>query len=178
MQTDSIQLDIFLTHQAALIDYAAHIVGCRSRAEDVVQEAFIRFSAGDGRIASPAQYLFRIVRNLALDWARRAAHETWPADTEMERMAAATPSPEHATQYRHELRLVAEALADLPERTRIAFEMHRLGGHTLQSVAAALGISTALAHILVHQAVTRCAERLGDIASPAPSDRSGRRSSR
>jgi hypothetical protein len=39
------KLDIFLRHRADLIDYAAPIVGCRARAEDVVQEAWLRFAA-------------------------------------------------------------------------------------------------------------------------------------
>ncbi|MCD6074877.1 MAG: hypothetical protein K0Q70_1760, partial [Rhodospirillales bacterium] len=44
MKSDTAKLTLFLTHRTALIDYAAPIVGDRSRAEDVVQEAFIRFS--------------------------------------------------------------------------------------------------------------------------------------
>ncbi len=55
---------------------------------------------------------------------------------------------------------MAEALDELPGRTRTAFEMHRLGGQTLQSVAAKLGISTTLTHQLIHQALAHCLRRL------------------
>jgi RNA polymerase sigma-70 factor (ECF subfamily) len=38
--------------------------------------------------------------------------------------------------------------------------MHRLGGHTLQQIADRLDISIGLAHQLVRDAVTHCADRL------------------
>nr|WP_269807513.1 sigma factor [Pseudomonas sp. NMI795_08] len=66
-----------MAHRPALVDYATPIVGCRARAEDVVQEAWLRFSRqpGDADIRHPASYLYRIVRNLALDQTRRTATE-------------------------------------------------------------------------------------------------------
>jgi len=71
------KLQLYLAHRAALLDYAAPIVGCRARAEDVVQEAWLRFSRqqDDADIRHPASYLYRIVRNLALDQTRRTATE-------------------------------------------------------------------------------------------------------
>lgn len=71
------KLQLYLSHRAALLDYAAPIVGCRARAEDVVQEAWLRFSRQDDSadIRHPASYLYRIVRNLALDQTRRNATE-------------------------------------------------------------------------------------------------------
>ncbi|MCS4064264.1 MULTISPECIES: sigma factor [Pseudomonas] len=71
------KLQFYLAHRAALLDYAAPIVGCRARAEDVVQEAWLRFSRqqDDADIRHPASYLYRIVRNLALDQTRRTATE-------------------------------------------------------------------------------------------------------
>lgn len=71
------RLQLYLAHRVALVDYAVSLVGCRARAEDVVQEAWLRFSRqGDNAaIHSPASYLYRIVRNLALDQLRRSATE-------------------------------------------------------------------------------------------------------
>jgi RNA polymerase sigma-70 factor (ECF subfamily) len=165
---DASKLDLFLAHRSALIDYASRIVGGRTQAEDVVQEAYLRFTAATGpgrpaeeRVAQPVGYLYRIVRNLALDWARRLKVEALSGDaTAFERLPSAAPSPEHEILYRDELRAVAEALAELPARTRTAFEMHRLGGHTLQQIADRLDISIGLAHQLVRDAVTHCADRL------------------
>jgi len=73
-------LSVFLAHRRALVNYASGIIGSRTHAEDVVQEAYIRFSAaGDGQqgkpIDHPVSYLYRIVRNLAIDWTRRSSWE-------------------------------------------------------------------------------------------------------
>ncbi|THF66968.1 sigma-70 family RNA polymerase sigma factor [Pseudothauera nasutitermitis] len=159
------KLDLYLTHRSALIDYAASIAGARATAEDVVQEAWLRFEhAAGGNFHNPVGYLYRIVRNLALDLARRTASEQHvpDGDEELEVLPANTPSPETQVCDSNALRIVAEALAELPARTRTAFEMHRLGGHTLQEIAGHLGISVGLAHGLVRDALTHCAERLGD----------------
>lgn len=161
LQHDAAKLDLFLSHRARLIDYAAPLVGCRARAEDIVQEAFIRFSSGEAKLAQPVGYLYRIVRNLAVDWARHVAVEGTSSDTAaLEEVPASAASPEQAAVYRDELRIVTEALAELPPRTRMAFEMHRLGGLTLQEIAGRLGISVGLAHQLVRDALSHCAERL------------------
>jgi RNA polymerase sigma-70 factor (ECF subfamily) len=164
-QNDS-RLKLYLANRAALIDYAAPIVCDRLRAEDVVQEAYIRFVVGekarDGApIANPIGYLYRIVRNLALDWARRAAVELPLSDPgQVERLAAAQPSAEQSVLAREDLRRLAEALLELPERTRLAFNLHRLEGRTLEEVAARLDVSIVRAHQLVKAAILHCARRL------------------
>jgi RNA polymerase sigma-70 factor (ECF subfamily) len=159
------RLWVFLRYQAALIELAAPIVGCRSCAEDVVQEAYLRFaSAAPDRpeILKPVPYLYQIVRRLAFDWVKSHGRERpGVVGTEFfDETAAATPSPEQTALYRQELSLVADALAELPERTRIAFEMHRLGGYKLHDIARELGISVTLAHQLIHRALAHCAARI------------------
>ena len=170
MTYDSVRLDLFLAHRAALIDYARPIVGCRSRAEDVVQEAYLRFATAGDRpaddpILQPVGYLYRIVRNLALDWARHLAQEDRPPPAVMEQVVSAAPSPEQATVDRDQLRVVIAALEELPPRTRQAFELHRLQGATFPVIARQLGISVGLAHRLVKDALTHCADRLGGFES-------------
>lgn len=165
MTYDSARLDLFLAHRTALIDYAQPIVGCRARAEDVVQEAYLRFVAatdcGDDRILQPVGYLYRIVRNLAVDWERHLAQEDRPPSALIERVACTAPSPEQAAVDRDQLRIVIAALEELPPRTRQAFELHRLQGATFPVIAKRLGISVGLAHRLVKDALTHCADRLG-----------------
>ncbi|WP_312256785.1 sigma-70 family RNA polymerase sigma factor [Stutzerimonas nitrititolerans] len=156
---------LFVSHRKALVDYAAPITGCRAQAEDVVQDAWLRFSqVKQGDLAQPLAYLYRIVRNLALDFTRSAGRSQRQNDTEelFEQMPAVTPSPEQQLSRQDELRLIAEAVARLPERTRVAFEMHRLGGYTLQQIAAHLNISVGLAHQLVRTALSHCAACLDD----------------
>jgi RNA polymerase sigma-70 factor (ECF subfamily) len=156
-------LSLFMTHQAELVAYAATIVGCRARAEDVVQEAYLRFedASGNRELAQPVGYLYRIVRNLAVDGSRRLALESRHIDGDAAAEAPADqPSPEDAALHRDELKIVAAALAELPARTRQALEMHRLDGLRLKDIAERLGISITLAHGLIHEGLAHCQRRL------------------
>ncbi len=161
-------LDIFVTHRRALLNYASSIIGSRSHAEDVVQEAWLRFhEASKGRLLEDSKsYLFRIVRNLAFDGRRRMKRESQiitddDFDTAANACTDRVVSPETVALYKDEYALVMNALAQLPDRTRIAFEMHRFGGAKLREIAAALDISLPLAHRLVTDAVQHCKEQLG-----------------
>lgn len=157
-------LQAFVAHRRALIDYAASVLGSADRAEDVVQEAWLRFeSATHGEVEQPVHYLYRIVRNLALDLLRRQALEgrhAAPFDDAIE-IDSGAPGPERQVISQDELSRFAAALAELPERTRLAFELVRLRGETLQQAALRLGVSVPLVHQLVRRALMHCAARLG-----------------
>ncbi|EHM02863.1 Sigma-70 region 2 [Acetobacteraceae bacterium AT-5844] len=152
-------LQLYLMHRQSLVDYATGLAGSRARAEDVVQEAWMRFRQAltQGWPERPEAYLYRIVRNLALDHARTQAAEE-RRDTHLSLVPPpATASPEDTLLHAEELRRIADALAELPERTRRAFELHRFSGMTFQEIATELGTSlptaqrltqTALLHIM------------------------------
>lgn len=163
VKSDKAKLDLFIAHRSALIDYAKPILGCRARAEDVVQEAYLRFDGvPSGRtLDEPVGFLFRIVRNLALDLSRRLGREgRLHIQVESEDIAADRPSPEAEALHRDQLQAVLQALDELPERTRIAVRMHRLDGCTLTQIAGHLGISVGLAHALVTDGIDHCRRRL------------------
>lgn len=158
---------LFIEHRASLIAYATNIVGSRAEAEDLVQEAWVRLeeAAQQRLVSEPLAYLYRIIRNLAMDGRRDIVRERRllalgdghaPAVS-----GAPSLSPETVALYRDELRALDKALAELPRRTRIAVEMHRLGGYKLREIAAFLDISLPLAHRLVTDGLEHCRERLG-----------------
>lgn len=158
---------LYVEHRGSLIEYAARIVGSRAQAEDVVQEAWLRFDhvARQRVLSEPLAYLYKIVRNLALDGRRRLTFEQAViVDTGEEAdalpMASGEPTPESVVVYRDDLRLLREVMSELPERTRIAFEMYRVGGCKLREIAEFLDISVSLAQALVADAVEHCKHRL------------------
>jgi RNA polymerase sigma factor (sigma-70 family) len=157
-------LALYLKHRGSLVNYANGIVRDRAGAEDVVQEAYLRFSSAssDERlISNPVSYLYRIVRNLALDWVNRTSETASTGQVSaLEQVAQEGPTAEDVLHYRDELRILADALAELPERTRIAFTMYRLEGCTLQQVGDRLGVSIVRAHQLVKDAILHAARRL------------------
>lgn len=169
MPPSSANLSDYLSHRASLIAYAAPIVGCRSRAEDIVQEAFIRCSGQVDKRRLPADqstpwhqfntftlpYLRRVVRNLALDWMRRSADKAEMLETAaLDMLQADSPSPEEAAIGSEEIGILADALAELPDRTQAAFAMYWLEGRSLKDIARTLGVSVVRAHQLIRNAVT------------------------
>lgn len=162
MGGSSYKLELYLRHRQALINYALPITGDRWRAEDVVQEAWVRFEASEDDLSGPVGYLYRIVRNLAVDVRRRFSHEKhWLTDdgSELE-IAEERPSPEQTLAGHDELRLMQAVMAELPERTRRALEMHRFDDMKLKDIAVQLGISVGLAHRLVSDGLEHCRLRL------------------
>ena len=156
----------FVEHRGTLVKYATGLVGSRAHAEDLVQEAWLRFeeAARHQILSEPLRYLFRIVRNLAFDGKRRQNVEDRLFRTNAEQIMAALPDPYPSAEViasdKDNIRRLQEALLELPPRTRTAFEMHRIEGRTLREVAAALGISVPLAHVLVMEGLQLCKKRL------------------
>jgi RNA polymerase sigma-70 factor (ECF subfamily) len=158
-------LGIFLAHRSGLVDYASRIVGDHAQAEDVVQEAYLRFDrAASAPIAEPVGYLYRIVRNLALDGRRRQAREALfvvgQSPEFSDGAACSRPGPEAEAAGRSDVEALKAALAELPERTRRALELHRFEGKTVKAVAAALGVSVGTAHALIVDGLEHCRTRL------------------
>lgn len=155
-------LRLFLSERSELLGYASRIIGDRAQAEDVLQEAWLRLRAteSDRWLEEPAGYLRRIVRNLALDGQRRRGLETRifaeNADREISTVSSNAPTAESALISRGELGIVSSVLAEMPERMRIAVEMHRVEGATLKEIAAHLGCSVTTAHELVVKGVAQC----------------------
>lgn len=152
--------EVFMAHRSQLRWAALKILGNPERAEDVVQDAYLKVSEAAAvlDIKQPLAYMFQMVRNLAIDHHRRASFEMhlFESDDDAVYLPSHTGIPEALAISRQHLKLVAKAISELPERTRRAFELHRLEGQTHRAIAAELEISTSLVNILIHQAIDHC----------------------
>ncbi len=172
MQHDNLAMRFFMTHRASLTDYAAKVVGDRSQAEDIVQEAWLTLAARRSDqpgvttpLHAPLGYLRTMVRNLAIDLLRRRAREGQVSGGDMEAATLAvadnSPSPETAVGAQRDLDCVLGVLRGLPERQRVAIEMYRFGGYKLREIADHLQVSVPLVHLLVSEGLAICADRCG-----------------
>jgi len=146
------------------IKIAERIVGCRSRAEDVVHDAFVKLMANSQKytIDSRVGYLAKIVYNQAVDEYRRRTTEDRVVNGEDARTVMVTESvpPESISMHRQTLQLVASALGELPERTRYAFEEHRIRGVSQKDIAVTLGVSPTLVNFMIRDAQIHCRSRI------------------
>jgi RNA polymerase sigma factor (sigma-70 family) len=150
-------------HGAALVLFARQFAGSRSDAEDVVQEAFVRFWRSRGRVAEPVGYLYACVRNCALDWQRGRRRTS--------RREEASARPEEtlfeAPLEQEERRAAIEAsLTRLPDEQREVLVLKIWGGLSFAQIAAALDISTNTAASRYRYALAKLREQLAEETIP------------
>ena len=147
-------------HGPALVLLARQSVASHADAEDVVQEAFVRFWKSRERVAEPIAYLYACVKRCALDWQRagkrRSRREEAQARSEAEPMFA---GPLEQNERRT---AVERALANLPEKQRAVLVMRIWGGLTFSEVAAALEISADTAASRYRYALNKLQEALAE----------------
>src|SRR5690349_13563598 len=143
---------------AALVLLARQFVGSRADAEDVVQEAFVRFWRSRSGVDEPAAYLFACVKRCALDWQRsrrrRTAREERAARPEAESLfvASAEQSERQAA--------VETALRDLPQEQAEVVVLRIWGGLTFPQIAAALELPVNTAASRYRYALAKLREAL------------------
>lgn len=142
-------------HRRALVRYARSLLRRSEHdAEDVVQDVLIRAHAILRDDAGPEElrpWLYRLVRNRAIDEVRRAR---WGADAldDDSVVAAEREDPEAVLKRREDLRRLVDDLADLPVRQRTALLARELDDQTPEQVAAQLGVSVPAAQMLATRA--------------------------
>jgi RNA polymerase sigma-70 factor (ECF subfamily) len=152
------------THREALLRLAAKFLGCRARAEDVVQDAFVKMLENDLASKEPARYMFRVVRNLSIDRLRRQRLErNHGVEAEHEEQIRFEVSPERVLAGRESLDQLVGALNELPKRMRIVFDLSQIQGYTQRDVAKVIGTSPTMVNFLLRDTLSHCRARLGEI---------------
>ncbi len=126
-----------------LVRYAVRLLRSVDVAEDVVQDAFL--TVWEERkswkpVGTPQAYLYRIVRNRALQELRTGELHARKAP-EVARRRPTVPTPLEVTAGRELDRAFQEALDALPDRRREAFVLRRYHRLTLAEVAETMGVS-------------------------------------
>jgi RNA polymerase sigma-70 factor (ECF subfamily) len=147
-------------HGPALVLLARQWTATHADAEDVVQEAFVRFWRVRHRAADPAAYLYGCVKRTALDWqrgrTRRAKREEAAARPEGEPLFA---GPAEQAERRA---AIAAALGTLPADQREVLVMKVWGGLTFPQIADALGVPANTAASRYRYALARLREQLAE----------------
>lgn len=139
----------------------------RDTADDLTQDTFLRM-LGSAPMENPVDnlraYLFRVSRNVMVDHLRRSARNPVCAiePGDLREAADQAPGADRRLSDRQRLGIALAVLNGLPPRQRRAFELHRIEGRTLASVADELQISTTRAWELVHDAYRQIKVRLDD----------------
>ena len=121
----------------ALVAYGCAIARNRATAEDLVQQVFLKLlKAGSAEPENARAYLYRAVRNAALNSLRGAARET-DLEPEQAWFATAAGAVDGAI---HDALALQSALLALPPEQREVIVMHIWGGMTFEEIAGVMGI--------------------------------------
>jgi RNA polymerase sigma-70 factor (ECF subfamily) len=123
--------DLYRDHGPALLGYAAAMLGDRSAAEDVLHMVFLKLMGSPQLPAEPRPYLFRAVRNAALN-SRRARSRDVPLEEQRWLTGPAAPVEESLA--------VQQALAELPPEQREVVVMRIWGEMTFDEIAGVLDL--------------------------------------
>ena len=155
--------ELCLRHDAALRRFLARMLRCEETAAEVAQEAYLRllrFAPGRA-IDDSRAYLFQIAVNVARDrMARERKGDSAAGEHQAETLRCPLPDAESATLGRERLRILSNAVDDLPPRCREVFLMSRLDGLRNGEIAERLGISRNMVEKHIIKAMLHCRRRL------------------
>jgi RNA polymerase sigma factor (sigma-70 family) len=137
-------------YRGALLRYAERFLS-RERAEDVVQQSFVR--AYEAMLRDDAElnlrpWLYRIAHNTSLNTLRDRGlrHEA------LDETIDGVERPDQALERSQGLRDVVAAVQALPDRQRDAIVLRELEGRTYQEIATELGVSDGSVRQLLNRA--------------------------
>ena len=165
-------------HARSVVSFAYRFVQDRAKAEELAQEIFLKLFRSAGSYEPRARFktfLFRIASNHCLNERRRGEYkaetklpETPDGRPAIDPAAPAGEGPHEALAGRDLEKALGEALAELPERERVAFCLGRFEGMAYKDIAAALDASEPAVKSLIHRATVSVARALAPVLGADP----------
>lgn len=129
---------------APLRRYLARILGNTPEAQDIAHDAYVRVypTVAKQSAEKPEALLYVTARRLAINrLKRRSISPLAPAGMALETAATSTPGPAQQAMARQELRLLEQAIAELPEGCRTVLLLRKVELLSHQEIADRLGIA-------------------------------------
>ena len=140
--------ELFSTHYHALCLYALRVVKYHEIAEEVVADVFVKLWKNRHRIevhASFNAYIYRAVRNQALDYLKMHLHRVREREstdcTIWQATYADHYSPEEACTFNELYDQIEHHINELPRQCQLIFRMSREEGLRYREIAERLNIS-------------------------------------
>jgi RNA polymerase sigma-70 factor (ECF subfamily) len=141
--------------------------GDAHRAEDLLQETFLRAFRSVHRLADPAGFrpwLLAVAHTALVDAARRDARRkrsppAW-ADTPLSAIPGGGPRPDAAAQREEVRQQVLAVLRSLPEDYRLPLTLRYITGADAEAIGAQLGLTNGALRGLLHRGLKMLRDRL------------------
>lgn len=150
-------------HQRGILLFAYRTLGRWDLAEDVAQDVFLRVHRSAARYKPTAKvttWLYRIAVNLCLDVLRRSKRQPVRLADDI---SLAAPSGQDPIEARERIDTVRRAVADLPDRQRMAINLHRYEGMSHKDIAESTGWSQSAVESLLVRAYSNLRQSLSEL---------------
>ena len=159
-------LGIYMTLRSSLARSVTGMVPPKD-VEDIVQETYVRVCQVEQKqtIKAPRSYLFRIARNLALDYIKRA-DTTLVDSVDFDDEGQQDKTLSHADQMaddvyeevasNEEFALFCEAVRHLPIQCRRVFVLRKVYGYSQQEIAKEMNVTQSTVEKHIAKGMKRC----------------------
>lgn len=158
-------------YHTRLLNFIYRTIGDRDRAEDLVQETFVRVYRHLHRFDPTKKFstwIYTIASNLAKNELRnrsrspmvlfQAIKKNWEADHRPLQWEDSTFSPDDLYRKRHLREQVEKAVAELPEHHRVVFVLRELEGKTYEEISEITGVTLGTVKSRLNRARNRFAQ--------------------
>jgi RNA polymerase sigma-70 factor (ECF subfamily) len=154
--------ELVAAHQSALIRYARRLVRNEETAQDIAQEAFLRYVRASREADPPraaSTWLFRVAHNLCIDLIRKESRMREGLEQMDPPATVAPPASEEmvAAETRQTLDRMLERLTD-NQRTVLVLKMQE--GKSYREISEITGLSVSNVGFLIHRGLKRMGEFL------------------
>lgn len=150
--------EVFESEESPLLRYAHGLVGQRETAEDLVQEAFLRLHTHWQDVTNPRAWLFRSIRNLALNHLRDHKRET-TLETGRE-WESQSPDPEQALGKLEAIGTLQLLVAELNDDDRALISLKYQEGLKYDQISERTGLSVGNVGYKLHHTLKNLADSL------------------
>ena len=160
-------------YHVRLINFIYRTIGDRERAEDLVQETFVRVYRHLHRFDQSKKFstwVYTIAGNLAKNELRNRSRnplvlfqtikKNWEADNRPLEWEDNTYRPDDLFRKRHLKEMVDNAVSQLPEHHRLVFVLREMEGKTYEEISEITGVNLGTVKSRLHRARTSFAERI------------------
>jgi len=160
--------NLLISYERELKGFLMRRLGCAVLADDIYQnlaEKTLRRSTK--RLDNPKAYLFQSASNAVTDYYRaQACRDSYVRQEQLDDdLHVDTKSPEQAIAATQAIKIIEDALAQLPLLTQKVFYLYRLEGLTHQAIADQLGISRSTVERRLSKAIAHWQARLKQACS-------------
>ncbi len=148
---------VFAEQRAPLVRYATRLLGSHERAEDVVQDTFVRFMQQPTEAINDhaVEWLFTVCRHRALDVLRKEGRMRRFEEGQVERVTAAEPRPGRALEEAETQATLLHLIDRLPPNQQEVIRLKFQNGFSYQEIARITELSMGNVGFLIHTAVAR-----------------------